>query len=132
MDTKFGTNASNKIYWMLQNARLTAFTISELLRKKQYGGWNTQIRDKKTTLKRFYSDSSLSAKSLILETFPCQEICRFSFFESKTKKYKSNEKTQWLLKNKNYNIEINTIKLRRECLIQKSTPGNKPFYGRKI
>ena len=32
-------NLAGKIcYWMLQNARITAFTISELLRKKQLGG----------------------------------------------------------------------------------------------
>ena len=41
------------------------------------GGWGknyspTQIRVKKTTLKRFYSDSSLSVKLITLETFPCQ------------------------------------------------------------
>ena len=64
---------------MLQNARFTAFTVSELLTKNQHvgGGWGknyspTQIRVKKTTLKRFYSDSSLSVKLITLETFPCQ------------------------------------------------------------
>ena len=30
---KFGMNVSNKIYWMLQNVRVTAFTVSELLRE---------------------------------------------------------------------------------------------------
>ena len=29
---------SNKSYWMLQNARVTAFTVSELLRENQQGG----------------------------------------------------------------------------------------------
>ena len=38
-NTKFETNVSNiKCYWMLQNARVTAFTVSELLREKQQGG----------------------------------------------------------------------------------------------
>ena len=36
-DTKFGTNVSNKCYWMLQNAKVTAFTISELLRENRQG-----------------------------------------------------------------------------------------------
>ena len=38
-DTKFGTNVTNKIkyYWMLQNARVTAFTVSKLLRENQQG-----------------------------------------------------------------------------------------------
>ena len=42
MDTKFGTNVSNRIllnavtkYW---NSRVTAFTIFELLRENQLGG----------------------------------------------------------------------------------------------
>ena len=30
-----------KSYWMLQNARFTAFTVSELLKENQQGGKNT-------------------------------------------------------------------------------------------
>ena len=38
-DTKFSTNVSNKMCcWMLQNVRVTAFTVSELLRENQKGG----------------------------------------------------------------------------------------------
>ena len=49
-----------KCYWMLQNARVTAFTVSELLRKNQQGGGSsgritphppTQMRDKVTKTK---------------------------------------------------------------------------------
>ena len=36
-DTKFGTNVSNKRYSMLQNPRVTAFAVSELLREKKQG-----------------------------------------------------------------------------------------------
>ena len=36
-DTKFGTNVSNKMLWMLQNAKVTAFIVSELLRENQQG-----------------------------------------------------------------------------------------------
>ena len=37
-DTKFGMNVSyKKSYWILQNAGITAFTISELLRENQQG-----------------------------------------------------------------------------------------------
>ena len=37
--TKFGTNVSlKKCYWMLQSARVTAFTVFELLKKNQDGG----------------------------------------------------------------------------------------------
>ena len=32
-----------KSYWILQNARVTAFTISELLRENQKGGWKGGI-----------------------------------------------------------------------------------------
>ena len=39
MDTKFGTNVSNKRYWILQNSRVTAFTVLELLRENHSGGW---------------------------------------------------------------------------------------------
>ena len=35
--TKFDTNFSNECYWILQNARVTAFTVSELIRGKQQG-----------------------------------------------------------------------------------------------
>ena len=28
-----------KFYWMLQNARVIAFTVSELLRENKQGGW---------------------------------------------------------------------------------------------
>ena len=34
-ETKFGTNVSNR---MLQNAKVTVFTISELLRENQHEG----------------------------------------------------------------------------------------------
>ena len=34
-ETKFSTNVSR--YWMLQNARVTAFSVSELLRENQQG-----------------------------------------------------------------------------------------------
>ena len=40
VDSEFGTNVSNKCYWMLQNARVTAFTGSESLRENQQGGKN--------------------------------------------------------------------------------------------
>ena len=49
-DTKFGKNVSMKSYWMLQNVRYAAFTVSELLKENQRrvgeGGKNnpTQIR----------------------------------------------------------------------------------------
>ena len=36
--TKSGTNVSNRMLWMLQNARVTAFTAFELLRENQLGG----------------------------------------------------------------------------------------------
>ena len=35
--TKFDTNFSNECYWILQDARVTAFTVSELIRGKQQG-----------------------------------------------------------------------------------------------
>ena len=35
--TKFDTNFSNECYWILQNARVTAFTVSELIKGKQQG-----------------------------------------------------------------------------------------------
>ena len=35
--TKFDTNFSNECYWILQNARVTAFTVSELIRGKPQG-----------------------------------------------------------------------------------------------
>ena len=40
-DTKFGTNVSNKMLLNAAKARVTAFTISELLREKQQvgGAW---------------------------------------------------------------------------------------------
>ena len=36
-DTIFGTNALMKSYWLLQNARVTAFTVFQLLRENQQG-----------------------------------------------------------------------------------------------
>ena len=33
-----------KCYWMLQNARVTAFIISELLRENQQGGWGGGVK----------------------------------------------------------------------------------------
>ena len=36
--TKFGTHVSKKYYWMLRNARVIDFTVSELLRENQLGG----------------------------------------------------------------------------------------------
>ena len=36
-NTKFGTNISIKSYWMLQNAKVTTFSVSELLRENQLG-----------------------------------------------------------------------------------------------
>ena len=39
-DTRFGMNFSNKFYWMLQNGRVTAFTVSELLRENRQRRWN--------------------------------------------------------------------------------------------
>ena len=41
MDTKFGKNPSNEKFWMLQNARFTAFTVSERLKENQQGCKNT-------------------------------------------------------------------------------------------
>ena len=38
MDTKFGTNSVIGCYWMLQNSRVTASTVFELLMKNQLGG----------------------------------------------------------------------------------------------
>ena len=38
MGTKFAINVSVKGYWMLENARFTAFNISELFRENQEGG----------------------------------------------------------------------------------------------
>ena len=38
MGTKFAINVSMKGYWMLENARLTAFNISELFKENQEGG----------------------------------------------------------------------------------------------
>ena len=38
IDTKFGGNVSNKIYWRLENARVGGFTASELLRENQQMG----------------------------------------------------------------------------------------------
>ena len=39
MDTKFGTNVSNKMcYWILQNGKVTAITVFELLRENQQEG----------------------------------------------------------------------------------------------
>ena len=37
-DTKFGENAFNKSYGILQSSRVTAFTISELFKENQQGG----------------------------------------------------------------------------------------------
>ena len=37
MDTKFGTNVSNKCYWMLQNSRATVFTIFTVINGKKLG-----------------------------------------------------------------------------------------------
>ena len=37
-NTKYGTDVSNKMLLKIQNARVTAFTISELLRENQQGG----------------------------------------------------------------------------------------------
>ena len=37
-DTKFGTNVSNKVLLNAENTRVTAFTVSELLRENQQGG----------------------------------------------------------------------------------------------
>ena len=37
-DTKFGTNVSDKMLLILQNARVTAFTVSELLKENQQSG----------------------------------------------------------------------------------------------
>ena len=39
-DTKFGTNVLLNRYSMLQNAKVTAFTVSELLKENQQGGIN--------------------------------------------------------------------------------------------
>ena len=36
-DTKVGMSFSNKMYWMLQNTTVIAFTVSELLRENQQG-----------------------------------------------------------------------------------------------
>ena len=36
--TKFDTHVSKKYYWMLRNARVIDFTVSELLRENQLGG----------------------------------------------------------------------------------------------
>ena len=38
-----------KCYWMLQNARVTPFTVSELLRKNQLGGFTFTFRPKSNT-----------------------------------------------------------------------------------
>ena len=38
MGTKFAINVSMKSYWMLENARFTAFNISELFKENQEGG----------------------------------------------------------------------------------------------
>ena len=37
-NTKYGTDVSNKMLLKIQNARVTTFTISELLRENQQGG----------------------------------------------------------------------------------------------
>ena len=37
-DIKLGSNVSNEIFWTLHNARITAFTIFELLRENQQEG----------------------------------------------------------------------------------------------
>ena len=37
MGTKFAINVSMKGYWMLENARFTAFNISELFKENQEG-----------------------------------------------------------------------------------------------
>ena len=37
-DTQFGTNVSNKMLLNAENARVTDFTVSELLRENQQGG----------------------------------------------------------------------------------------------
>ena len=52
---KFGTISVIKCYWMLQNARIRAFTVSELLRENHQGGkippiqirvkWETELID---------------------------------------------------------------------------------------
>ena len=54
--TKSGTNVSKKSYWMLQNARVTALTVSELLKEKQQGLPSpTQIR-----VKEFSDDKNVN------------------------------------------------------------------------
>ena len=42
-NTKYGTDVSNKMLLKIQNARVTAFTISELLRENQQGGGGGKI-----------------------------------------------------------------------------------------
>ena len=37
MDTKIGTDVSNKSNLILRNGRVTAFTVSELLKENQQG-----------------------------------------------------------------------------------------------
>ena len=36
-DTKFGANMPNEMYWKTQYAKVSAFTVSELLRENQQG-----------------------------------------------------------------------------------------------
>ena len=43
-DTRFGTNSLITCYWMLQNTRVTAFTVSELLMENQQGGLSPPSR----------------------------------------------------------------------------------------
>ena len=42
-NTKYGTDVSNKMLLKIQNARVTAFTISELLRENQQGGGGVKL-----------------------------------------------------------------------------------------
>ena len=58
MDAKFGTNVSNRCYWMLQNSRVTACIVFVLLRENQLGGGEkithpTQIRVNPTSIHGF-------------------------------------------------------------------------------
>ena len=66
-DTKFCTMFLKKCYWMLQNAKVTAFNVSEFLRENQQRGNITQpltqIRIKKSRKMFFISNKKLSSFS---------------------------------------------------------------------
>ena len=49
-NTKFGTNVSNKMWLMLQNAKVAAFTVSELLKENQQGVKFEAYRDFKASI----------------------------------------------------------------------------------